>query len=469
MPLGTIASFGVEPALAAATEAVITPPETDSVFSRSVGCGQADRPVNLVATTPVCRGFDPALPVNLVPSGEATEVSIGNGTAAVAPDRVPEAAPVAPASQGQPLAPTLPAVMPPTLAELTTPSTNPPRPDDHTVRRAGSEILGHPTLKLQGVYKLEGSDSSARARLTGLYPLTPDVLFGAVVDLATGQGFSDSRDSGLSLNELYVAVSPSALPRLRLVGGLMDYTSYFDRNSFAKDGASQFFNQAFQTNPALSATGLASRPGLIANWSLTDDFEIKGGVFSSRRNLGSFALDGYVAEADWRIGTLILRGTYLSAKDAGQQSGFAEIFPVDRGAGNFGLAPDDREHAYGFNAEYYVPQLNMGFFGRYGHYSNETLGDGGDTYSFGMTFLDLLRPRDRLGIGYGQQLSNGDLRRQRGDKRPDVLEVYYDMPLLPYLRGAVMVQARDQFSDIVFGFRLRTEIDLIPLGAPLRR
>jgi hypothetical protein len=344
-----------------------------------------------------------------------------------------------------------------------------PNPTDKTVRRAGSDILGKPTLKLQGVYKLEGEDSSARARLTGLYPITPDVLVGAVVDWTTGRGFSDSQDGGLSLNELYVAVSPSWLPRFRLIGGLMDYTSYFDRNSFAKDGASHFFNRVFQTNPALSAAGLASRPGLIANWSVTDNLDVKGGVFSSRRSLGDFALDGSVAEVAWRIGTLIMTGTYISAKDAGRRTGFEEIFQFDRGGNTFGLSAGDREKAYGFNAEYYLPQLNMGFFGRYGHYTNSALDESGDTYSFGTTFLDLFRPNDRLGIGYGRQLSNNDLRRSRDDKRPDVLEVYYDIPIRPYLRGAVMIQARDQFSEVVLGIRIKTEINLIPLGAPFRR
>ncbi len=344
-----------------------------------------------------------------------------------------------------------------------------PDPTDKTVRRAGSEILGKPTLKVQGVYKLEGADSSTRIRLTGLYPITPDVLFGAVVDWSTGRGFSDSQDGGLSLSELYVAVSPSWLPRFRLIGGLMDYTSYFDRNSFAKDGASHFFNRVFQTNPALSAAGLASRPGLIANWSVTDNLDVKAGVFSSRRSLGDFALDGSVAEVAGRIGTFIITGTYISAKDAGRQTGFEEIFQFDRGGNRFGLSPGDRENAYGVNAEYYNPQLNMGFFGRYGHYTNSALDESGDTYSFGTTFLDLFRPNDRLGIGYGRQLSNNDLRRSRGDKRPDVLEVYYDIPIRPYLRGAVMIQARDQFSEVVLGIRIKTEINLIPLGAPFRR
>ena len=463
-----IAPLDGEPALATEPSAVNISAQSESVFSSPLRLRVVDRPRHLAIHSVVHPRADAASSANLGEPGQGHAESILPTNQESWRDRG-----LTPPTDDHNLSDRPPALAEPelrlTAAALEVPSNQPPRPDDHSVRRAGSAILGQPTLKLQGVYKLEGSDSSARARLTGLYPVTPDLLFGAVVDWSTGRGFADSLTSGLSLNELYVAVSPSNLPRLRLIGGLMDYTSYFDRNSFAKDGASQFFNQVFQTNPALSATGLTSRVGLIANWSLTDDFEVKGGVFSSRRSLSSFALDGYVGEADWRIGTFILRGTYLSAKDADQQSGFAEIFQFDRGNGNFGLSPDDRENTYAFNAEYYVPQLNIGFFGRYGHYSNSTLGEGGDTYSVGATFFDLLRPRDRLGIGYGQQLSNSDLRRQRDDKRPDILEVYYDMPILPYLRGAVMVQARDQFSDLVLGFRLKTTIDLLPLGAPFRR
>ncbi len=333
-----------------------------------------------------------------------------------------------------------------------------PLPD---VRRQGSEILGKPSIQLQGVYVLQGDESSARGRVNALYPVSPTALFGAVVDLTTGDAFSDSPGTGLRLNELYFAYAPFAqLPGLRFVVGLMDLTSYFDRNSFAKDGASHFFNRAFQTNPALSAAGLASRPGLLMNWSVTDNFEIKAAGFSSRRNLGRFSLDSVAAEAGFRTGTFILRGTFVTSRDSGQDTGFEEIYSLPR-PGGFGVLDDDRENAFGLNAEYYVPSLKLGFFARHGWYNNISLGEGGTTYSFGVVRLDLFTRNDRLGIAYGRQLSNDDLRRDRDDKIPDVLEVYYDIPITKFLRVGVTFQERNQFSETIMGFRIKTEFNVL--------
>ncbi|MBW4581957.1 MAG: carbohydrate porin [Tildeniella nuda ZEHNDER 1965/U140] len=333
-----------------------------------------------------------------------------------------------------------------------------PAPSDKVLRQ-GSEVLGVPSVQLQGVFKQEGSDTSARARLRGFYPVTPNAGFGAEVDLTTGRGFADSQETGLNLNELYFAGSLPSLPTLRLVVGLMDLTSYFDRNSFAKDGATHFFNSVFQTNPALAAAGIASRPGLLVNWSVTDDIDLKATTFSSNRNLGDFHLDAFAGEVGVRFGTAIIRGTYVSSRDAGRRSGFREIFDIPR-SGRAGPQPGDREEAYGINAEVFIPSLKLGLFGRYGHYTNLALDTSGTTYSAGLNFLDVFMPSDRLGLGYGRQLSNDDLRRSRGDNNPDVLELFYDFRITPNLRAAVMLQERNGFSETVLGVRVRTDFDL---------
>jgi hypothetical protein len=326
--------------------------------------------------------------------------------------------------------------------------------------QAASEILGTPSIQLQGVLLNQGDEFSARARVSALYPISPDALFGAVVDLTTGNAFSDSQVAGLSINELYFAVSPASLPGLRFVVGQMDLTSYFDRNSFAKDGATHFFNPVLQTNPALSATGISSRPGALVNWSITDNLEVKAATFSSSRNLGDFALDGFAGEVALRTGNLILRGTYASDRDAGQRDSFREVFQILRSDGTTGTRSGDREVAYGVNGELFIPSLKLGLFGRYGHYDNLALDQGGETYSLGFNFLDLLMPDDRLGLGYGRGLSNDDLRRQSDAKVPDVLELFYDFRVSPNLRLGFTVQERNQFSETVVGFRLKTQFDL---------
>jgi hypothetical protein len=336
-----------------------------------------------------------------------------------------------------------------------------PEPANRLAPLVSSTALREPSLQFQGVYITQGDEDSARARLTGVYPLTRQVLVGATLDWTTeNSNFDDSRNEGLNINELYVATSLSALPNLRFVLGQIDLTSYFDRNSFAKDGATQFFNPVFQTNPALASTAIAPRPGFLVNWTVTDNVEAKAAVYSSSDSISNFALDAFAGEVGIRYGNAIIRGTYATGRDAGNRDSFAEAFSIARNdeGTRFGPQEDDREEAYGINAEVYIPELKLGLFGRYGRYENRDLGEGGDTYVFGATVLDLFTGDDRLGLAYGRSLSNDSLR--RGDK-PDVLELYYDFPILPYLRLGFSVQGRENFEETVLGIRVRSEFDIL--------
>ncbi|MFH7028235.1 MAG: porin [Heteroscytonema crispum UTEX LB 1556] len=339
-----------------------------------------------------------------------------------------------------------------------------PQPVPRQRPAISSTALKEPSLILQGVYVTQGGDSSARARVSGIYPVTPQILFGATLDLTSENStFDDSRRQGLNINELYFATSLTGLPNLRFVVGQMDLTSYFDRNSFAKDGASQFFNPVFQTNPALAATGIASRPGLLVNWSVTDSIEAKAAVFSSADRTSEFTLDGFAGEIGIRNGNLIIRGTYASDRDSGNGDSFAESFSLARNSEGteFGTQKNDREEAYGLNAEVFIPNLKLGLFGRYGRYENRDLGKGADTYVFGASFVDLFTADDRLGLAYGRALSNDSLRR---GENPDVLELFYDFKFLPNLRLGLSVQGRDSFEETVLGVRVKTEFDVTPRG-----
>ncbi|MDZ8050874.1 MAG: carbohydrate porin [Aulosira sp. ZfuVER01] len=329
-----------------------------------------------------------------------------------------------------------------------------------------SSALREPFLQFQGVYVTQGGDTSARARVTGVYPLSPQALFGATLDLTSqGSSFDDSRKEGLNINELYLATSIAGIPNLRFVVGQIDLTSYFDRNSFAKDGASQFFNPVFQTNPALAATGIASRPSLLVNWSVTDNIEAKAAVFSSADKISDFSLDGFAGEVAVRYGNAIIRGTYASDRDAGVRDSFAESYSIARGNNQFGPIKTDREEAYSLNAEVFIPNLKLGVFGRYGRYENRDLGEGANTYVLGATFLDLFTRDDRLGLAYGRALSNDSLRR---GNTPDVLELYYDFQLVPNLRLGFTVQGRDNFSETVVGVRVKSEFNVTPSGRVAR-
>jgi hypothetical protein len=323
-----------------------------------------------------------------------------------------------------------------------------------------------PSLIFQGGF-ITQDETGARARVTGLYPVSPNLLFGGTVDLTTGEGFSDTPGTGLDITELYFTTSLPSYPNLRLTGGLVDLTSYFDRNSFAKDSLTHFFNPVFQTNPALARTGIASRPAVLLNWDITDNFQARAAAFSSSRNLGELAVDGFAGELAYRFDNGIIRATYATDRDD-QRSGFNEIYGLRRRDGTFGPRTSDRESSYGINAEYYIPEIKMGLFGRYGHYENTSIGRGGETYSAGLNFLDLFMRDDRLGFGYGRDLSSDSLRRGTGKKVPDVWELFYDFRLTSYLRAGVTLQARDQFSDFVAGFRVKTEFDLLNLGRAFR-
>lgn len=298
-----------------------------------------------------------------------------------------------------------------------------------------------PYLGLQGIYIFLDEESSARLRLSGYYPLTEHLLVGGSVDLATGEALGDD---GINLNELYLATTFPGLENLRFIVGQLDLTSYFDRNSFAKDSGRDFFNSIFHTNPALAQAGLGSRPGALANWSITDNLEVRGAIFSSAANIGDFSLDGYAAEAAYRAGNLILRGTYASGRD------------------DFEGIGTDRVEAYGANAEFFIPGMNMGLFARYGHLNNYALDFDSDTFSAGMNLFDVFSRGDRLGLAYGRGLSDEGARRDADEPTPDALELFYDFRAFDNFRLGFSIQQVNDFSETVAGFRVRTELDITP-------
>ncbi|NJR59066.1 MAG: carbohydrate porin [Cyanobacteria bacterium CRU_2_1] len=322
-------------------------------------------------------------------------------------------------------------------------------------------------LRVQGVYQLQGDESSARLRVIGSYVFNPNLLVGGTAEVSYGDAFTSSDDVEFALNELYLTISPEEIPNVRLTVGLMDLTSYFDRNSFAKDDTIHFFNSVFETNPALSAAGIDSRPGVLLNWSVIDNLEVRAAAFSSSRDLDEFAIDAFAGEVAMRFGNAIVRGTYVTDRDAGYRTGFNEIFQFDRGDG-FGLDADDREQAYGINAEFFIPELNLGLFGRYGWYENLELDRSANTFNFGINVLNLFMLDDRLGLGYGRELSNDNLREDRGDETPDVMELFYDFRITPNVRVGTTAQLRDEFSESVFGFRIRADFDVTELGRLFR-
>lgn len=320
-----------------------------------------------------------------------------------------------------------------------------------------------PSYEFQGVYLHQGDSTSARMRIGGVYPIASNAIIGGSVQVIDGDAFSDSQTEGFDVNELYLAASLPDLPNLRFLIGQLDLTSYFDRNSFAKDGATHFFNGVFQTNPALSRTGIGSRPALLVNWSVNDNLEAKVSGFSSARELQEFAIDGFAAELAFRTNNFIIRGTYATDRDAGRNDSFRESFDIRRSGNDIGVRENDREQAYGVNAELFIPEAKLGLFARYGHYDNLEIDLGGDTFSAGFNLLDIFLNADRLGIAYGRDLSNDSIRRQRGEDVPDVFEAVYDIRLLSNVRVGFSLQSLDNFSETILGIRVKTEFNMTPL------
>lgn len=319
-----------------------------------------------------------------------------------------------------------------------TPTAAAPLPESAAVNP--NRPITEPSLNLQGLYVLQGENSSARARLSGEAFLTPHLLVGGALDLVTGPDLTN--DDGVDLTELYLATSIPGAPGLRFRLGQLDLTSYFDRNSFAKDIGRDFFNSTFHTNPALisGANATASRPAGLVQWAATDDIALNAAVFSSSSDITDFALDGFAGEVGFRTGNLIVRGTFLTARDSEFQ---------DSGG---------RLDSYGVNAEWFIPEANIGLFGRYGHLNNSGTGFSGDTYSFGVNALDIFMENDRLGLGYGRNLETT----VAAGETPDVLELFYDFEVIPNLRLGFTFQQRNRLQESYAGFRVRGDLDLLP-------
>ncbi|MEO0405957.1 MAG: hypothetical protein AAF289_01270 [Cyanobacteria bacterium P01_A01_bin.135] len=321
-----------------------------------------------------------------------------------------------------------------------------------------NRALTGPIMNFQSAFLYQEDDLSARGRLSGVYPITSYLVVGGAIDLTEGTAFVDSELEGLNINELYFTVAPPSLPNLRFTVGQVDLTSYFDRNSFAKDAVTHFFNPVFQTNPALATSGLGSRQGIVANWAVNDDVRLALASFSSDRSISDFELDGYAGEVSVRLGNGIIRGTYVNGRDAGANDGPSDIFNFERLDGLVGIDEGDREEAFGLNAEYFVPEANLGLFARYGYYNNRDADFDASTVSAGINLLDIFKDRDRLGLAFGQNLSGDE-----GEfDNSNALEVFYDMPLQENLRAAITLQQRDDFSETVVGFRIRGDFNLLP-------
>ncbi len=315
-----------------------------------------------------------------------------------------------------------------------------------------------PQLRLQGLLIGEtDAEISARIRLSGLYPINSRTVFGGTLESRVGNIVGTDY---FDIHELFITHALNEARSVRISVGRLDLTSYFDRNSFAKDIATHFFNPAFQTSPALAAAGVGSQPAVLFNWTVNDFIEVKLAGFSSRRPIDDLEPDSFAGEVAFRLSDWgLLRLTYVNSVER-RQRGDDDDPP--RQFNLIAAQPGDREQAFGVNLEAFIPDTKLGVFARFGHYDNLDRDRGSaNSYSLGINLLDLWVPRDRLGLGYGTLLSNGDFRRELDRPFPDALELFYDRPLNRFLRIAGSLQLINSFSEVVLGVRLRADFDLL--------
>jgi len=285
------------------------------------------------------------------------------------------------------------------------------------------------------------------------YTLGSNTILGLDMDFIAGSLFGPG---GVDVRQLFIAQSIPGFENLRFLAGKLDLTAAFDRNSFAKDNLTHFFNFNFGTNPALVAGGLGAKPAFLADWLITDNFSVKLAPFASQFVGDLFQFDSLAGEVAVRFEeNYVARFTFVTGRDTGIST-FRENDRLFRP-----ILPGDRVTAFGFNGEAFFPEIRLGAFFRYGYYRSEVTQVDADFFSLGVNLLDIFRAGDRLGVGYARALSNANLLLP-GENTPDVVEVFYDLNVRERLRVGISAQAQDGFSRGVFGVRARLDFPIVP-------
>ena len=387
-------------------------------------------------------------------------------------------------SQMQPLAPAGPIPLNlqlPTPVPVPTPLPSPPPPItpppipglepappplpllDSTLSQSAQDLQAQqvpppppPQLTLDAQVGLQATSAQGLAGRLGTvtrYTLGSNTVLGLDVDFIAGSLFGPG---GIDVKQLFIAQSIPGLENLRFLGGKLDLTAIFDRNSFAKDNLTHFFNFNFGTNPALVAGGLGAKPALVADWLISDELSVKIAPFASQFVGDVFQFDSLAGEVAFRFQeNYVARLTFVTGRDTGVST-FRENDRLLRP-----IRPGDRVTAFGLNGEAFFPEIRLGAFFRYGYYRSEVTQVDADHFSLGVNLLDIFRPDDRLGVGYARALSNANFLLP-GERTPDVLEVFYDLKVRDRIRVGFSAQAQDGFSRGVFGVRAKLDFPLLP-------
>jgi len=196
--------------------------------------------------------------------------------------------------------------------------------------------------------------------------------------------------------------------RLDCIIGKLDLTNYFERNAFANDETTQFFNGALVNNPMLKQP--LNGAGVVVRWDAGRDLGFSLGG-QTTHDLGRDLLSEpfVIGEIDYHS-TRLIEGNYRLWVRVSS------------------LSTDHERHMYGGGIsidQLLTPQL--GVFVRAGVNQIESISRTFSAASAGLRWTGPLwnRPRDRLGVGYSFQ------RDVPGDEQ--VTEVYYNLFLTDHL------------------------------------
>jgi len=196
--------------------------------------------------------------------------------------------------------------------------------------------------------------------------------------------------------------------RLDCIIGKLDLTNYFERNAFANDETTQFFNGAVVNNPMLKQP--LNGAGVVVRWDAGRDLGFSLGG-QTTHDLGRDLLSEpfVIGEIDYHS-TRLIEGNYRLWVRVSS------------------LSTDHERHMYGGGIsidQLLTPQL--GVFVRAGVNQIESISRTFYAASAGLRWTGPLwnRPRDRLGVGYSFQ------RDVPGDEQ--VTEVYYNLFLTDHL------------------------------------
>lgn len=265
----------------------------------------------------------------------------------------------------------------------------------------------------------------------------PDFVVGSASGLNDDASRGSTQDSDgvdrVSVREAWLQ-SIFMKDRLRLVGGKIDLTNYFDMNVVANDETTQFLTSAFVNNPVLSPP--VNGPGLVGHFDTKKGYGFGLGL-QNARNSGTAVFDRpyTIGEAD-----------YHAPKFLFGQGGNYRLWGRYNG--------DTRSRAVGLSLDQqFTPRLTG--FARYGTTGNTAVDEPKWAWSLGLELSSPFSSRryDRIATAFSQI-------KTFNRTKEDLVEAYYNFFLTDHMNLSLNSQVL---------FPARPELRMSEDGSPLPR